>query len=542
MFKKNFHLFFAALLTITFLHPVISHFSTHLTSRADGIFISWTIYTVSTFLIQGINFFQMPIFYPFTNTLTYSDPFISTAILNLPLLALTKNIVAMHNFHLLIGTVIMYLASYALAKELKYSNIASHFAATIFTFSPIHLHYLVHLQVYLLAGIPLTFYFLIKWTKTSNWYWLLLSFATFLYQVLNSPMSGFFLIFALIPTLFNQQFRTQIKNNYKLVKYYSVITLIILALIYFPFFANSANFNYVRTIRDTAHFAHSLNRFFQADLLLTYALLFIFWITKKKKNDLQKSLLNKKTLILTTLIGAILMLGPALKINEQTFKILNIPIPLPYAVLYYIIPGFQAFRASSRWIILLNFGLAYLMGNLITQSKLKLKLQYGLFGLLLFSFYFANLQNFEFYKIPTEIPKIYEILKPRSEKIVAEFPVFLWRMMPYSFLENDRLLYQSFHKKTLYNGVSGFVPPIREQEWNWLWQNFPNHQSTLYLKNQGVQLIIIHFDLYEKMHNYNFTYLETTSPSAIELKELVNNQQQLKLISCQEKKCLYALK
>ncbi len=549
--KKNYLFVIALVLTLLFLHPVLTHFSTHLTSRADGIFISWTIYTVSSMLSLGKNIFHLPFFHPFSNTLAYSDPFISTAILSIPLLQFTQNIVTIHNFHLVTGTIILYISSYLLGREINYSKIASHFVATIFTFSPIHLHYLVHLHTYLIAGIPLTFLFLIKWISTNNWKWLVLANLAFLYQTLNAPMTGLFLGFSLVPFLLNKKVVSKVKQNILLVTTYLLATVSTIGIVYFPFFSVSQYFNYTRTIRDSAHFAHSFERLFQLDLMILYFILFIFWATK---NTLKKHLFNKdltifskKTILIIALIGLVLMLGPVLKINGETFKIFDAPIPLPYAVFYYVIPGFKAFRASSRWIILLSFGLSLLIGNFVHNSKLKQHIKISILLALILLQYITHIKNFELYKIPQVQPKIYDVIKKISHKsnkqiALAEFPVFSWRMMPYAYLENDRLLFQTTHKAKLYNGVSGFTPPIREEQWNWLWNEFPSLQTSKHLQNEGVQYILVHYDLYEKMHSEKYQYLGKISPSKSELLELIKQEAYLQLITCSEDKCLYILK
>lgn len=534
MIKKYFPVLIASTaLTILFLRPILTHFSTHLTSRADGVFISWTIYTISEYLYQGKNIFNLPHFYPFQNTLAYSDPFLSTALLTLPLLSFTNNIVAIHNFHLIAGTIVMYVAAYLLAQQLKYSKIGSHFAALIFTFSAIHLHYTVHLQSYLLTGIPLTFYFLLRWIDEKRWLWLALTFGAFLYQAVNSPMSGFFLIFSLIPLFVGGKIFKMIATNWKLVSYYSMLTAIALAIFYIPYFAVSQQFEYVRSIRDTAHFAHSINRLFELDLFVVYALLFVLWRTKTTG-------IKSKTHYYIIAIGTILMLGPVLKLSSETVKIFNTPIPLPHALLYYVIPGFKAFRDSSRWILVMNFGLAMLTGQLVTLSKLRNWVKIVFFTLLCFMYYGFAIKNIQLYPIPNKIPQIYEVVQNRPENVLAELPVLSWRMMPYAYLENDRLLYQTFHKKTLYNGVSGFTPPTKEKQWDWLWKEFPSKNSIEYLQNEDIELVIVHYWLYEKMFVDNFEYLNTKSPSTSLLKQKINNQ--LVLISCKQNSCLYRIR
>lgn len=535
MINKYSHIPIAILLTVIFLYPILSNFSTHLPSRADGVFITWTIYTVSKFLALGKNIFNLPFFYPFQNTLAYSDPYIPTALLTLPLLPFTKNLVFIHNFHLVTGSIVMYIASYLLATQLKYSKVAAHFTSLIFTFSAIHLHYVVHLQSYLIAGIPLTFYFILRWQEKEKWQWLALAFGAFLYQMLNSPMAGFFLLFSLVSLVFQKNFLTVVKKHFGLICYYSLLASVLIAVIYLPFIGVSQQFDYVRPIRDAAHFAHSLNRLFEADLLVLYCLLIIFWLSRYK-NAVQ-SILPLKNILIIVAIGAVLMLGPALKIDGETVKVLGIPIPLPYAIFYYVVPGFSAFRDSSRWILVMNFGFSLLAGQLVTKSKLRDWVKILLFGGLILLYFSLGTTKIPLFPIPTKIPKIYETIKNRPEKIIAEFPVFSWRMMPYAYLENDRLLYQTQHEKILYNGVSGFTPPIREKQWDWLWREFPSLETINHLKTQGVELVVIHYNLYDKMNINDFLYSDYRSPSSLQLKQKVDAS--LDLIVCQEASCIY---
>lgn len=544
MKKYTVPLFAAIFFTIMFLYPVLFHFTTHLTSRADGVFISWTIYTVSTLLAEGKNIFDLPIYFPFANTLTYSDPFIPTAILTIPLLFFTKNIVAIHNFHLIFGAVLLYVSSYFIGKQLKFSNLASHFLAFFFTFSSIQTQYLVHLHTYLLAGIPLTLLFFLKWIENNQWYWLFFSLCVFILQTLNSPMSGFFVFFACIPFLLQKTTLTQIKKNMFMVSYYIFFACVVLALFFTPYFLTSQQFKYTRTIRDAAHFAFSLDRLFQPDLLLSFSLLFLLWKTTKKtkkKTAGNLTIFTSATALFVACIGVVLMLGPVIKIHDETFKIFGIPIPLPYTILYYLVPGFKAFRASSRFIVLLNFGIALLFGNFVSESKLKQKFLYLLFGVLISTQFYFHFAQFELYQIPTEIPKIYDLVKEQKKStILAEFPVFSWRMMPFAYLENDRLLYQTYHGKILYNGVSGFTPPERESQWDLLWQEFPSEETIVLLKNAGVTLVLIHYDLYDEMYEKNFTYAAHTSKNSHELKQNIGTR--LDLIDCKQNACIYSIR
>lgn len=238
------------------------------------------------------------------------------------------------------------------------------------------------------------------------------------------------------------------------------------------------------------------------------------------------------------------MLGPALKLNDQTFKIFGLPIPLPYALLYYLVPGFKAFRATSRWITVLNFGLSLLIGGLVGRTASSKKISPVVMtissGLLCFFFWWENFQLLRLYPIPLTIPTIYETVRAQPALVLAEFPVFSWRMHPYNALENDRLLTQAYHHKSMYNGVSGFTPPIREEHWDWLWQEFPSPATLDHLRNEGVELVLVHYDQYQLLHTTGYAYQHRQSPSPSDVRARLT-QLGLSPVKCDQNKCLYLL-
>jgi len=235
------------------------------------------------------------------------------------------------------------------------------------------------------------------------------------------------------------------------------------------------------------------------------------------------------------------MLGPVLKFNDQTLKIFNLPIPLPYFLAYYFVPGFKAFRDSGRWLVVFGFGASLLLGTMMAHSTLSKKSQ--IFLLLLFTTYLwiSQVPRMRLYQIPTQVPPIYSLVKNTPQQIIAELPVYSWRMMPYNSIENDRLMYQIFHGKTLHNGVSGFTPPQREKDWDWLWSNFPNADSLAFFKQQHVQLLVVHFDEYQTQFDTHYTYNQHVAIDPQLLKQQLDTSPQLHQIGCRESSCAYTL-
>jgi len=530
------------LLTLWFLFPVIQKLSTHLPSAEDGLLIAYIINWITQSLVSARNIYQVPFFHPFEHTLAYSDPFLSTGLLNIPLSWFTTNLVVMSNIHVLVGTVMCFASMFALSRLLHRSIAAAFLSASVFTFSSLHLHYVVHLHTYLIAGLPLMLYGYILWLRSNRWPWGILTLIAVLYQGLNAPMTGFFAVFMLGSTLVQADIRRVLWQRQKVVLASLLITALSLGLFYFPYFQVSQEFNYTRSIRDAAHFAHSVDRLLDPELLLLYCVIGWLWSTAGKKLPKTDDIfLHTQTLVTIASIGVVLMLGPALKLQGETFKIFGLPIPLPYAVLYYVVPGFQAFRTSSRWIVLLNVGVSLLLGKLLSESRLPRAMQHGLVVTTLVFLWLAQVPSLKLYPINQSVPDIYHLVKAQPPSVLAEFPVFSWRMMPFTYHETDRLLYQQLHQQTLYNGASGFTPPARESDWDWLWQEFPASETLTHLQSQGVQLVLVNFSIYQRLADAKFMYAQHPSPTSGELRQAIEQQSRLQLISCTNDACLYTI-
>ena len=124
---------------------------------------------------------------------------------------------------------------------------------------------------------------------------------------------------------------------------------------------------------------------------------------------------------------------------------------------------------------------------------------------------------------------------------MAEFPVFSWRMMPFTYHETDRLLYQPYHHQKLYNGASGFTPPVREKDWEWLWQHFPQPETIAYLDQQGVELLLVDLDIYRQLQAAGFSYAQTPTPDPTQLLTNLASQSGVTNIGCTTSACLYTI-
>lgn len=528
MLKPLRGLLFGIILTAVFLWPILGKLGSHLYSRQDGVLVAWLINWGSSAFTSGQNFFNAPFFYPYQNTIAYSDLFLPTALFNIPLLLIgSTNIIFNNNLHLIVGSVVIFFCQYLLGKEIFKKEWLAILSGVLFSFSHIHLDYMAHLHVFLMAGLPLAVFFLLRFEKTEKIKYLVGLSLACLYQFLNSPMSGYFVAISLvIIIILCKNMRNKLWIHWRSILPLLIGSFLLLGFFYLPYFQVKNEFQFTRTIRDAAHFAFGLEKLLEPEILFITTLLVMLVASLQKKID-------KKWLVISTaisLVGLTFMLGPALKIHDQTIKIVGMPIPLPYGIAYYLIPGFQAFRASSRFIVLFGFGLSllipYLLQNNRYLNKLKNNQQSKLNWLIVFMITFVlwslRLPKQKIFMVETKIPPIYEVIKQRPEQVLAEFPTYVWSQTDKYVHEADRLLYQSYHQKKLYNGFSGFAPPERENLWHTISNQLNKPEVINHLKSSGVELVLLHQNEQSEYKNfYSANY---------------------QLITCLEQNCLYQLK
>jgi hypothetical protein len=126
------------------------------------------------------------------------------------------------------------------------------------------------------------------------------------------------------------------------------------------------------------------------------------------------------------------------------------------------------------------------------------------------------------HQINSAIPPIYDVIKNRPEKVLAEFPTYVWSQTDSYYLEADRLLFQSYHHKKLYNGYSGFIPPYKEDLWHTITDNLAKKETIQHLKDSEVELVLLNSKQTKSLSNFN--------------------SENYQLITCQNQLCLYTLK
>lgn len=518
---------------------------------------NWVIHSLLT---DPMNIFNAHIYYPYQNTLAFSDPMILTGILAIPVKIIYKEAISVYNFTLISSLIMLGFSTFALTYYLTKNYFLSIFSGLLLIFSPAVLDYSVHIQVLAIWSYPLSILTFLLFIKTYKTRFLILSLLILTTQIYNSVLPGYFIAFSFfIIFLFRSFGNRQLLKNIITLKNIIIILLFIITLLPIgnAYFSVSKEFNYVRDIRDAVHFAfqpedflfpgirtklNSLlyesiptNRFSQNNefkpgyLGLVFSALVIlafFYIIKNYK----KISIEIKTFFTISVFGFILSLGPVLHLGRQTIHE-PFMIPLPYALFYYIIPGFQGLRNSGRWNMLFMLAIVIVIGLILNKllTKLSLKKQIIIYASLLFLI-ISELNPITLYPViqTEDFPPVYSWLNntPRNSAII-EMPIYNWNNGSFTGREIWRQYYSTLHFRRTANGYTGFSPPPWQKFVTRTTLNFPDNKTLKELKSMGINIIIVHKKEFDALSKSNI-FADQKTKSGSEVISLLNISKSVK--------------
>jgi len=530
-----FFLFFSASIYITF--PLIFHLGDYATGLGDELVIAWIqAWVIHALFTQPLSLFNANIYFPYHNTLAYSDLFMTGSLLTfLPAFFIGQPIAA-NNALLIFSLLSLGFCLYVLTFYMTKDFYASLLSGILVIFSPATVSFSVHLQVLFVAFVPLSLLFFLIFLKNRKTRFLIFSLVCFILQVYNSFLPGYFILFSYTIIFFFYLFEKEKKVKKIISKknvFIFLIAFILIIPIALPYLQVSHEFNYVRDIRDSIHFAlqpedllypggttrlgkllltdiptnhYSQNNEFKPGYLgFVFSLLVIFslfylWRFRKKVGFYEKSF------FCIAFLGLILSFGPFLHLNRQTIHH-PFPIPLPYALFYYVLPGFQGFRNSARWemlfIIAIAVGIGLMLSKILKKTEIRKKI--GIY-LVFFVFIIIEFVPIQFVSIPQkkDFPKVSFWMNslPVGATFI-EMPVYNWNTL-FAQQEMLREYYNTVNFRRTVNGYTGFSPPPWQNLVTLELKEFPDSTSIKQLKANGVQYAIVHIDEYDRIYEKSF--------------------------------------
>lgn len=314
-------------LTISiFIYPsAVIYIKDTLPDNNDTRLIAYIIGQVQENITHFRPLFYGRFFAPDVNTLAYSDLFLTTALITLPFKLIITSPVVIFNLAFIINSVLTFCIAYLLFYYLFKNNWVASLTTLLFTLSGFHLHYYAHLQIFSLWLFLLSIYFFLRFQKENRAKFLTYFFLTVTAQIGESIFPAYLLLFTvLVLTIFSP------KKYLKQIILHSLPFIPFWFLLVFPYLKLHYSLpEATRSVRDAAHFSLGVEQVFTFFKSYTFIGIFLLALLTKIKSRPWLSLF---------LFSLAMSLGPVVKVLGQTVKILNLPIPLPYALFYYIFP------------------------------------------------------------------------------------------------------------------------------------------------------------------------------------------------------------
>jgi len=529
-------------LSCVFTRPMITK-GDHATYKDpyDPTFGAWTLaWDIKTLQSNPFNLFNANIYYPNEYTLAYSDHQLTTAVMAMPVLAITGNPIQTANLMLIFNFFLAALGAYLLANHLTQNRAAAFIAGMVFAFGAPRLPHMGHLQLSTAGWIPLCLLFLHKYSEDGGWknaalvglFLVLQTLATWYYGIMLSVAIILFLIVRLIMN------RRGFTLRWTLTL---AVALLIAGTLIMPFAipylkVQSKDPKFVRTTQEVNLFSADVRDFAVAsetNFLWGKLTAGLRKTTMARGGSTERSLFpgllplglgvagavllflrgkgkerfTVRFYVTLAAVAAVLCLGGRLYFFGH-----SIGIPMPYDLLYYAFPGFKVIRVPPRFIILVLLALAVLSAFAVRAvlTRLSAKKNLGLsalalvviVGLLLVDLMSVALPM---YTVPlkAEFPAVYTWLKDQpGESPTVEIPLanynpkttFRYGLQyeeTWASREALRTYFSTLHWKKLLNGYSGFIPSSYYAAVK-ATADFPSKGAIAYLKKEGVKYIIVH--------------------------------------------------
>lgn len=485
--------FFLILISLYSVWPAVIHFKNGVVEEYDGLLMVWELnQNIEKIPFQLTKIFQSNIFYPFENTLAFTHLLIPSAFLSYVPVKLSGSFVAASNFTIIFGQIVSALTVYYWLKDISGSRLSSFIGSVVLILSKIRFNYLVHLQMWTIHWWIVPSWLFWRYFKNKDLKYLYAGFIFMGITIWENVLPIYFVALVLSGLLV---------TNYSTFKKYfwhfmvgGIFTFLVSLPVILVYHDVSVAHGFVRTIRDAAHFSAGID---ELSSIYFAPSIFIFFGLSLFKLGKDKLVFDEQTkwLFFVFAISFVFIFGPVVKWEGETVKLFGkIPIPLPYSIFYYVIPGLNALRTTSRWILLSAFSAVALFAHAYRDLKFKKNIITVLFLITIILTGVKRLEHVYPIQSYQTIPEVYKWLRGTEYKSVLELPMYTWTDKVIKKNEYYRLYYSLFHKKKMVNGVSGFMPQETERLLAESRKANSIDQITDHLKLFNPDLIVIHKD------------------------------------------------
>ena len=505
-----------AALTFVMAYPFsASPGSLVLADLPDTHLFLWTLaWDSHAFLHQPLLIFDANVYYPYPNTLAYSENLIGTAFVAAPIIWLTGNLVLAMNLAALLTCVLCGIGAYLLARRWGLSPPAAFICGVIFAFAPPRFFRLGQLHLTAVQWMPFSLAFLHTYLEHGRRRDLLLAIACFSLQVLSSGHGAAFLAVAIVllfawRTAFGQ--RLAIRQRLKDCGATGAYLLAPSVWVLLPYRAAQVEAGLRRGYPEEAMprlesflaSPSSVHEYLQRTVLgrtvNDEAVAFLF-------PGILAILLAGLAIMTWRPIGARLRADPtgyfALLALVSTLMFVTWPIETWRYV--HWLPGFNFIRVPSRFILLVMLGLAMLGAVAFDRLTARLSARTRMIAAaVLAALLLVEYSSYPFAGVPytLEIPAIDRWLNTLPKPFaIAETPVpSVGDLGAHERHHTTAMLHSTAHWQKTVHGYSGIRRPLHEELYSAL-SEFPDRRSIDQLREAGVSHVVVHSDKYPDDH------------------------------------------
>lgn len=533
-------------LAVVLTWPLTTQLTTSIGGGLDPLLQTWVLaWNGHALLTNPLHVWHAPIFFPYPDTLAYSDHHLLLALAALPILALGEPILA-YNLLLLVSfalsgwaVMLLALALGAVERPMAGDLLAAFGAGAIFAFGTYRMTHLVHLQLLQTAWLPFALLFLHRYLRapdrggarwrdallsgvfagmqciTALYYAYFTALALGLFSALWFAAAGWHSLRARAPLPWRQFGGLALGGG---------VALAITVPLTLPYLSVYQYLGIVRSPRELDNWSAPLQAYlatppdnwlygatdglfaasggefalFPGFLTLGLALAGVWLGARHAASSRRRDALF---LVLLGLGGFVLSLGSGIRLERGDDPL---PIPLPYSVLYERLPGFGALRVPARWAMLVHLALALLAGSAALKlwrakrQTSRLWVRAGL-ALTLIAAVLEHLALPVALATPPPAPPVYAWLgapEQRDIRALLELPVGATPRGAELDRMTLRQFYQMRHWRPLAVGYSGLIP-FGVSDMLRRVQRLPDDDTVRYLALLGVDTLVVHRNEYD---------------------------------------------
>jgi hypothetical protein len=458
--------------------------------------IGWVLHQLPR---DPLHLFDANAFYPYSDSLAFSEHLFVPALLASPIVAATGNLVLAHNCVAILSLALAGLGMYLLARELVGSGVGPFAAGLLYAFHTWNVNELARLQIVSNEWFPFLLLMLLRFfaqprARTAG----LVAFF-YVLQSLSCMYWALYLPLLVGPALVVLQWRRRLSlRSLRPLALAFLLALALVAPFFVPYWRSAAQLGFARRPPDSV----GLERYLDvrpgniyapwlgtakvnqdAAHFLGFVPLALAGVALFSRKLRVEGALGRSFWIALAASGFVLSLGPQVRLGTHVLA------AGPYALLYRFMPGFHNVRYPERFCLFVVLGLAPLaaLGLAALQRRFGRALALTLTAALFVEHVAVPLS---LAPLPTgmQVPSVYRWLATQADvHVVAELPASRYRM---ERLDAMPMYFSSVHWKRTLQGFTGYFPPAYGFI-KWRLSQFPADESVRFLQRLGVDTLVV---------------------------------------------------